>query len=153
MNMNPWQIRMARAAMNWSLDRLSEVAGVHRNTISNIETGKYIGDPETLTTIKHALESVGVIFLDDDGGDSGVKLRKFQVGDIIRFRPQTKYRPSNVNAREEGRVVGVEPYPYQMGPTYRISVQFGDSQPQPYIGKYEFELVLAVENSPAEASD
>jgi len=65
---------MARAALNWSLEDLAKAADVHRNTISNFETGKYAGDAETLTKIRAALEKAGVVFT--NGGEPGVKLKK-----------------------------------------------------------------------------
>jgi transcriptional regulator with XRE-family HTH domain len=64
---------MARAALNWSLQQLSEAAGVHRNTISNFETGRYAGEPATLEAIRTALEAAGVEFT--NGGQPGVRLR------------------------------------------------------------------------------
>ena len=65
---------MARAALNLSLAQLAKAAGVHRNTISNFETGKFAGDPETLEKLQHALEAGGVEFT--NGNEPGVKLRK-----------------------------------------------------------------------------
>ncbi|CDX22321.1 hypothetical protein MPLB_2300046 [Mesorhizobium sp. ORS 3324] len=61
--MKPAQVRMARAALNWSLADLSKAAGVHRNTISNFETGKYGGSKDALVAIQRALEAAGVEFL------------------------------------------------------------------------------------------
>jgi hypothetical protein len=52
----------------------SAVAGIHRNTVSNVETGRYGGDPEALAAIKRALEAAGVEFI--NGKRPGVKLRK-----------------------------------------------------------------------------
>lgn len=72
--MKPAQVRMARAALNWSLADLAEASGVHRNTISNIETGRYAGSPESLTAIRAALEAQGVEFT--NGEAPGVRLRK-----------------------------------------------------------------------------
>ena len=71
--MKPAQVRMARAALNWSLHQLAEAAGVHRNTISNFETGKYAGDPATLASIRGALKSAGIEFT--NGDQPGVQLR------------------------------------------------------------------------------
>lgn len=67
---------MARAALNWSLQQLADAAGVHRNTINNFETGKYGGRPEALAAIRAALESAGVIFVEENGEGPGVRLRK-----------------------------------------------------------------------------
>jgi transcriptional regulator with XRE-family HTH domain len=65
---------MARAALNWSLQQLADASGVHRNTISNFETGKYAGEPEKLAAIRAALESAGVEFT--NGGQPGVRMAK-----------------------------------------------------------------------------
>jgi transcriptional regulator with XRE-family HTH domain len=64
---------MARAALNWSLADLAEASGVHRNTISNFEIGKYGGTPDSLDALQRALEAAGVVFT--NGDEPGVKLR------------------------------------------------------------------------------
>jgi transcriptional regulator with XRE-family HTH domain len=141
--MRPEQVRMARALLNWSLDDLAAASGVHRNTISNFETGKYGGDPQKLAVIKGVLESSGVIFVDENGEGSGIRLRRFRVGDIVRFRPQTRVRFSfDITAEELGTVVGVEPHPPQTGPTYRMDVQFLRAH-VPGVFRFEYELVKA----------
>jgi transcriptional regulator with XRE-family HTH domain len=58
---------MARAALNWSLTDLASAAGVHRNTISNFETGRYAGTPESLAAIRDALEEAGIVFTEGAG--------------------------------------------------------------------------------------
>ena len=70
------QIRMARGALNWTVRDLAEAAGVHRNTISNIEVGKYAGDQRTLALVGKAFRRAGVEFIDENGGGVGVRLRK-----------------------------------------------------------------------------
>jgi transcriptional regulator with XRE-family HTH domain len=141
--MRPEQTRTARALLNWSLDQLAEASGVHRNTISNFETGKYGGDPEKLAALKHALESAGVIFVDENGEGSGARLRRFRTGDIVRFRPQTRVRFSfDIAADDVGTVVDVEPHPPQTGPTYRMDVQFPRAR-VPGVFRFEYELVKA----------
>lgn len=67
---------MARAALNWSLNDLANAAGVHRNTISNFETGKFAGSDQVIAAIRAALEAAGVEFIDANGGGAGVRLRK-----------------------------------------------------------------------------
>jgi len=69
---------MARAAINWTVRDLAEAAEVHRNTITNIETGRYAGDAATLAAIEAALKRAGVEFIDENGGGPGVRLRKRQ---------------------------------------------------------------------------
>lgn len=73
--MTPAQVRMARAAVNWSLDQLAQAAGVHRNTIHNFETGRYSGSPEKLRAVRQALQNAGVEFI-GEAETSGVRLRK-----------------------------------------------------------------------------
>lgn len=70
------QIRAARGLVNWSVRELSERANIHRNTITNFETGKSGGDETTLAAIRTALESAGVIFVEENGEGPGVRLRK-----------------------------------------------------------------------------
>ncbi len=72
------QVRMARAALNWTVRDLAKATGLHRNTISNIEVGRYAGDPKSLEIIKAALVKAGVEFIDENGGGPGVRLRKRQ---------------------------------------------------------------------------
>ena len=69
---------MARGALNWTVHDLAEATGLHRNTITNIETGKYVGDQASLATIETVLRRAGVDFIDKNGGGPGVRLRKRQ---------------------------------------------------------------------------
>jgi transcriptional regulator with XRE-family HTH domain len=68
------QVRMARAALNWSVRDLAEATGLHRNTITNLEVGRYAGDPQTLSRIEKVLTRAGVEFT--NGDQPGVRLRK-----------------------------------------------------------------------------
>jgi transcriptional regulator with XRE-family HTH domain len=141
--MKPEDVRMARAALHWSLEQLAQASGIHRNTISNFETSKYAGDPATVAAIKHTLESFGVIFPDEAGENSTVMLRRFQVGDVVRFRAQSRVRGNYDMAEDElGTVVWVEPHPPETGPTYKIEVHFERAR-VPRIFKFEYELVKA----------
>ena len=70
------QLRMARAALNWTVRDLAEAAGLHRNTITNIEVGRYAGDQKTLETIEAVLMRAGVEFIDENGGGAGVRMKK-----------------------------------------------------------------------------
>ena len=67
---------MARAALNWTVRDLAEAAGLHRNTITNIEVGRYAGDQKTLETIEAVLMRAGVEFIDENGGGAGVRMKK-----------------------------------------------------------------------------
>ena len=70
------QIRGARGLLNWTVRDLAEKAHIHRNTITNIETGKYAGEPETLSALRAALETGGIEFIDPNGGGPGARLRR-----------------------------------------------------------------------------
>lgn len=70
------QMRAARGLVNWSVRELSERSQVHRNTITNFETGRSGGDPDTIARLRSALEAAGVIFMDENGEGPGVRLRK-----------------------------------------------------------------------------
>ena len=70
------QVRMARAALDWTVRDLADATGLHRNTINNIEVGRYAGDPRTLEWIEKTLRAAGVEFIDENGGGPGVRMRK-----------------------------------------------------------------------------
>jgi transcriptional regulator with XRE-family HTH domain len=142
--MRPEQSRTGRALLNWSLDDLASASGIHRNTLSNFETGKFQGDPGTLLAVRRALASAGVLLVEENGEGAGVRLRRFRVGDVVRFRPQTNVRYSfDIAADELGTVVDVEPHPPRTGPTYRMDVQFARAR-VPGVFRFEYELVKAV---------
>jgi transcriptional regulator with XRE-family HTH domain len=72
------QVKMARAALDWTVRDLAEATGLHRNTINNVEVGRYGGDAATLQKIEKVLVGAGVEFIDENGGGPGVRLRKRQ---------------------------------------------------------------------------
>ena len=53
-------------------DRLDAFAVQVTHTVTNIETGRYAGDPQTLAAIRKALEKGGVEFT--NGKKPGVRL-------------------------------------------------------------------------------
>ena len=67
---------MARAALGWTVRDLAEATGLHRNTVNNIEVGRFAGDAATLAAIEKAMRHAGVEFIDANGGGEGVRLRK-----------------------------------------------------------------------------
>jgi DNA-binding XRE family transcriptional regulator len=67
---------MARAALDWTVRDLAKATGLHRNTINNIEVGRYAGDPKTLEIIEQKLRAAGVEFIEQNGGGPGVRLRR-----------------------------------------------------------------------------
>jgi transcriptional regulator with XRE-family HTH domain len=75
--MTPIQLRMARAAVGWGVRELAEKAGVTANTVTRIENGSD-ARLSTIDRLRQALEAAGVVFIDENGGGPGVRLRKRQ---------------------------------------------------------------------------
>jgi DNA-binding XRE family transcriptional regulator len=61
------QIRMARAALNWTVRDLAKATGLHRNTITNIEVGRYAGNQDSIALIEGVFRKAGVEFLPSNG--------------------------------------------------------------------------------------
>jgi hypothetical protein len=74
------QIRAARALLRWRAQDLARASAVGVATIRRAE----LAETETSMTapndmaLRRALESAGVEFIDENGGGSGVRLRKRQ---------------------------------------------------------------------------
>src|ERR1700739_4373566 len=74
------QIRAARALLRWQAEDLARESAVGVATIRRAE----LTEAETSMTaannlaVRRALEAAGVEFIDDNGGGSGVRLRKRQ---------------------------------------------------------------------------
>ncbi len=66
---------MARAALGWGVRELAAKAGVSANTVSRYENGAdALGG--TLLKIQRVLEQGGIVFIDENGGGPGVRLKK-----------------------------------------------------------------------------
>jgi len=72
------QIRMARAALGWSVRQLAAKAGVSANTVSRYENGAdALG--ETLKKMRKALQDAGLDFIAGDyNSGPGVRLKRPQ---------------------------------------------------------------------------
>ena len=72
------QIKAARALLTWSQEQLASAAKVSIPTIKRLEaqTGPVGGRSETGDKIRRSLEAAGVVFIDENGGGEGVRLRK-----------------------------------------------------------------------------
>ena len=73
--MNDVQLKMARAALGLGVREVAELTGVSHFTIVRIESGQAV-KPATTEKVRTALESAGVIFIDQNGDGPGVRLRK-----------------------------------------------------------------------------
>lgn len=69
------QVRMARAALDWTVRDLAREAGVSANTVSRYENGTdAMGD--TLMRMRRAFEARGILFIDEDEtGGLGIRLK------------------------------------------------------------------------------
>ena len=78
--MTPEQARAARAILRVGVRDVAEATGVSPNTVSRIEapieTGKRGPQSTTVSVIKAWFESQGIVFISENGGGAGVRLRK-----------------------------------------------------------------------------
>jgi transcriptional regulator with XRE-family HTH domain len=69
------QVRMARAALGWTVRDLATKAGLSANTVSRYENGTdALGD--TLARLRRTFEAAGITFIDENGGGAGVRLQR-----------------------------------------------------------------------------
>lgn len=77
--LTPNQLRAARALVGWTRAELAKRSGVAAPTITGFELQGADSKVSTLHKLKRALETAGVVFLDDgaksDEGGPGVRLR------------------------------------------------------------------------------
>jgi transcriptional regulator with XRE-family HTH domain len=75
-DITPPQIRAARALLGWTLDDLSAASGLPKRTLTRIENAAVEPRASTIAAIRTALESAGVLFIDENSEGPGVRLRK-----------------------------------------------------------------------------
>jgi transcriptional regulator with XRE-family HTH domain len=79
------QLRMARAAMNWTVRDLSRAANVAPATIRRIE-GALTARPSSLAAIRVTLERAGIVFMRHRDGDGIRFMRAAEcVRDLLEF--------------------------------------------------------------------
>ena len=71
------QIRAARALLRWSAQELADRSGIGFRTIQRFEGERGIpgSRSKNLMTIRKAFENAGVVFIDQNGGGPGVRLK------------------------------------------------------------------------------
>lgn len=72
------QCRAARGLLDWSQQDLADHAGLGIVTIRQIEAGSTEPRRATLTVLEQAFERAGIAFINENGGGSGVLLRRRQ---------------------------------------------------------------------------
>ena len=72
------QIRAARALLRWPAKGLAEASGVSVPTIQRMEAAEGVpsGLSRNLEALQNTLEEAGVMFIDENGGGAGVRLRQ-----------------------------------------------------------------------------
>ena len=72
------QIRAARALLRWPAKKLAETSRVSVPTVQRMEATEGVpsGLSRNLEALQNALEEAGVIFIDENGGGAGVRLRQ-----------------------------------------------------------------------------
>jgi len=71
------QLRAARGLLGWSQSELAQRAGLSLPTVKRVETGKGARvSEEARAKLQYALEAAGVIFIQENGGGPGVRMRK-----------------------------------------------------------------------------
>jgi transcriptional regulator with XRE-family HTH domain len=71
------QARAARGLLGWSQTELAEASGLSLPTVRRLETGKGATvSKDAIARMQAALEAAGVIFIPENGGGPGVRLRK-----------------------------------------------------------------------------
>jgi transcriptional regulator with XRE-family HTH domain len=69
------QIRAARGLLNWTVRDLADKSGVHRNTVTRIET-EATTPGHSIAAVQAAIEAAGVEFIPENGGGAGVRIKK-----------------------------------------------------------------------------
>jgi transcriptional regulator with XRE-family HTH domain len=71
------QIRAARALLRWSAEDLARQAGISIRTIQRLELASGVPPSlaKNLESIQKTLEGAGVLFIDENGGGPGVRLK------------------------------------------------------------------------------
>lgn len=76
--MTPAQCRAARALINWTQPSLAESAGLGLSTIVDFERERRDVSDAARDAIRRALEKAGVIFIAENGGGAGARLKRPQ---------------------------------------------------------------------------
>lgn len=71
---SPVQCKMARAALGLGVRDLARLADVSPNTIARFERADPLKE-STVATLAHVLEAAGVLFVPENGGGPGVRLK------------------------------------------------------------------------------
>jgi predicted transcriptional regulator len=76
--LTPAQSKAGRALLDMSQTQLAELANLGLSTVVDFERKRRQVSEASVKAIVDALEQAGVVFIDENGGGPGVRLRKRQ---------------------------------------------------------------------------
>jgi hypothetical protein len=84
------QCRAARALIDWSQAQLSQSASIDVNTIADFEKRFRAADETTRRRLRATLEAAGVVFVSENGGGAGVRLKfsREEVWEVNRWETE-----------------------------------------------------------------
>ena len=84
------QCRAARALVEWSQAQLSQSAAIDMRTIADFERRVRKADETTRRRLRATLEAAGVVFIAENGGGAGVRLKfsREEVWEVNRFEDE-----------------------------------------------------------------
>jgi hypothetical protein len=84
------QCRAGRALIEWSQQQLSQVAAIDLQTIADFEKRFRAADETTRRRLRAALEAAGVVFIAENGGGAGVRLKfsREEVWEVNRWEDE-----------------------------------------------------------------
>jgi len=105
MAISPVQCRAARALLSWSQDDLEVHSRIAKKTIADLERGARYPHDRSNRALQETLEEFGVVFIPQNGGGEGVRLktatpRLFRRDDV----PQRKWVAFAFDYREKRQV-------------------------------------------------
>ncbi len=86
----PCQVRMARAALQWTVAELARQAGVTTRTVLRYEHGQNV-TLETILKLKAAFESAGVSWIPENGGPATVRPPRHAAGQTRELPPTGRH--------------------------------------------------------------
>lgn len=84
------QCRAGRALIEWTQAQLSQSAGIDSQTIIDFERRVRAADETTRRRLRATLEAAGVVFISENGGGAGVRLRfsREEVWEVNRWEDE-----------------------------------------------------------------
>ena len=73
---SPSQCKAARALLGLTQPQLARTSDLGLSTVVDFERGRRQVSDAAVQTLKAALEEAGIVFIDENGGGAGVRLRK-----------------------------------------------------------------------------